>query len=63
MARDADKPARRAANSREDDYRTAAEAALRQLDWVISYLHRIRKPDIARALARNRADIRRRITA
>jgi len=38
-------------------YREAAEQALQQLDWVISYLHRIRKPGIARALQANREAI------
>jgi hypothetical protein len=42
-------------------YRRAAEETLNQLDWCISYLHRIRKPDIARALERNRSTIRRRM--
>jgi hypothetical protein len=41
-----------------DRYREAAEAALEQLDWAISYLRGIRKAEIARALARNRAYIR-----
>jgi hypothetical protein len=44
-----------------DRYRTAAEDALRQLDWAIDYLHRIRKTDISRALARNRSYIRRQL--
>jgi hypothetical protein len=35
--------------------RRAAEDALQQLDWCIGYLHGIRKVDISRALARNRA--------
>jgi hypothetical protein len=39
-------------------YRQAAEDALQQLDWCIGYLHGIRKIDISRALARNRAHIR-----
>ena len=42
-------------------YREAAEATLEQLDWCIGYLHRIRKPAIADALARNRSEIRSRI--
>jgi hypothetical protein len=32
-------------------YREAAERALDQLEWCIDYLYRVRKPDIARALA------------
>jgi hypothetical protein len=41
-----------------DRYRKAAEDALQQLDWSIGYLHGIRKTEISRALARNRARIR-----
>lgn len=40
-------------------YRRAAEDALQQLDWTIGYLHGIRKLEISRALAKNRAFIRR----
>lgn len=40
-------------------YREAAEEALEQLDWCIGYLHGIRKRNISRRLARNRAYIRR----
>jgi hypothetical protein len=39
-------------------YRQAAEDALQQLDWCIGYLHGIKKLDISRALAENRARIR-----
>ena len=39
-------------------YRQAAEDALQQLDWCIGYLHGIRKTDISRSLAQNRAQIR-----
>ena len=42
-----------------DRYRKAADDALQQLDWAIGYLHGIRKVQIARALARNRARVRR----
>lgn len=38
-------------------YRQAADRAIEQLDWVIGYLHQIRKHEIARALQRNRASI------
>ena len=41
-----------------DRYRKAAEDALQQLDWVIGYLHGIRKTEISRALAKNRSHIR-----
>ena len=39
-------------------YRRAAEDALQQLDWCIGYLHGLRKVEISRALAKNRAYIR-----
>ena len=39
-------------------YRQAAEDALQQLDWCIGYLHGIRKVEVSRALAKNRAQIR-----
>jgi hypothetical protein len=42
-------------------HRQAAEAALDQLAWVISYLRRIRKTEIAWALERNHATIRTRL--
>jgi hypothetical protein len=62
MARDdgkkyADHPKEQEANR----YRMAAEDALQQLDWVIGYLHGIRKIEISRALARNRSYIRTRL--
>ena len=38
-------------------YRKAADLAIEQLDWVIGYLHQIRKHEIARALERNRSAI------
>jgi hypothetical protein len=40
-----------------DRYRTAAEETLNQLDWVIQYLHRIRKHQIADVLKQNRDHI------
>jgi hypothetical protein len=42
-------------------YRRAAEETLDQLDWCVNYLHRIRKPEIAEAIAKNRTKIRRRM--
>jgi hypothetical protein len=42
-------------------YRQAAEHALDQLEWCIDYLYRLQKPDIARALSRNRSQIMKRI--
>jgi hypothetical protein len=41
------------------DYREAAEATLRQLDWCVEYLHRIRRHALARQLSRNCEQIRR----
>ena len=38
-------------------YRTAAEATLRQVDWCVQYLHRIRKRDLADAIDKNRRSI------
>jgi hypothetical protein len=38
-------------------YREAAMAALDQLEWCINYLYWVRKPGIARAIARNRKQI------
>jgi len=51
----------RPARDEAERYREAAEATLEQLDWCIGYLHRIRKPALADALSRNRAEIRRRL--
>ena len=44
-----------------DRYRYAAEKALDQLDWCVDYLREIRKPEIARAIARNQREIRERL--
>jgi hypothetical protein len=38
-------------------YREAADSALWQLEWIVGYLHKIRKPQIARVLDRNRKQI------
>jgi hypothetical protein len=61
MARNQNHQANKHASDEVDRYRQAAEVALQQLDWTINYLHRIRKPEIARALAKNHAYIRRRL--
>jgi hypothetical protein len=42
-------------------YQRAAEAALQQLDWCVMYLRGVRKPDVARAVSRNRDRIRQRL--
>jgi hypothetical protein len=38
-------------------YQGAAGFALGQLEWIVGYLHKIRKPEIARALDGNRKQI------
>jgi hypothetical protein len=38
-------------------YREAAKLAIEQLEWVIRLLHRIRKPEIADTLEKNRRTI------
>jgi hypothetical protein len=35
----------------------AALQTLDQLEWCVNYLYRVRKPNIARAIARNRKQI------
>jgi hypothetical protein len=42
-------------------YREAATSALEQLDWIVGYLHQIRKGRIASAIERNREQIARAI--
>jgi hypothetical protein len=41
-------------------YREAANSALGQLEWLVSYFHRIRKPGIAASLDENRKTIAKR---
>ena len=38
-------------------YREAAELALEQLEWAITFLYRLRKSSIAEALEKNRRTI------
>lgn len=40
-----------------DQYREAAEQALGQLQWTVTYLYRIHKPELAARLDSNRAHI------
>jgi hypothetical protein len=47
----------RASDDAATRYRHAAELAVEQLDWCISYLREIRKPAIARALQNTRERI------
>jgi hypothetical protein len=42
-------------------YREASDSALGQLEWVVQYLYKIRKPQIARVLDRNREQILKRV--
>jgi hypothetical protein len=44
-------------------YREASVSALDQLEWVVEYLNKIHKPQIARALDRNRRQILKRVQA
>ena len=43
-------------------YREAAHRALDQLDWCVEYLRSIRKTQLSRQLAKNRATIARRLS-
>ena len=61
MARSQNERANKDASEDVDRYRKTAEAALEQLEWAIRYLHRIRKSDVARGLAKNHAYIRRKL--
>jgi hypothetical protein len=45
---------RRERDRESERYRRAAIDALGQLEWCIDYLHKVRKPQIARAISRNR---------
>lgn len=38
-------------------YRVATASALGQLEWIVGYLRKIRKDEIARVLDRNRREI------
>ena len=42
-------------------YKEASASALGQLEWVVEYLNKIHKPQIARALDRNRKQILQRV--
>lgn len=47
----------RQADREIERYREAAIQALDQLEWCVDYLYRLRKPQIARVVARNRKQI------
>lgn len=61
MARDKDADARRRTDE-STRYRRAAEETLEQLEWVVSYLHRIGKSRIADVIDKNRRHIRRQMS-
>jgi hypothetical protein len=61
MQSDEKRGGRRDVDRELERYREAATAALDQLEWCIDYLHRAQKPDIARAIARNRKQIQERL--
>jgi hypothetical protein len=42
-------------------YKEASDSALGQLEWVVGYLNKIHKPQIARAVNRNRQQILKRV--
>jgi hypothetical protein len=42
-------------------YRSAARATLRQVEWCVAYLHRIRKSEIADSIDKNRRFIQDRL--
>ena len=44
----------RARQAEVERYRKAANEALHQLEWCVNYLHRIRKPEIAESIDKNR---------
>jgi hypothetical protein len=46
-----------------DRYREASVSALDQLEWIVGYLDKIHKPQIARTLDRNRKQILQRVQA
>jgi len=48
-----------AGDTEAERYKQAAEDALQQLDWVIGYLHGIRKTQLSAKLAQNRTYIKR----
>jgi hypothetical protein len=47
----------RARQEAAERYRLAAEEALHQVDWCVSYLYRIRKDRIAQVIEQNRSAI------
>jgi hypothetical protein len=53
----------RALDREIERYREACVSALDQLEWIVEYLHRIHKPQIARTLDRNRKQILKEVRA
>ena len=52
---------RSARKSEAERYHAAAEEALDQLEWVVQYLYKIRKPKLASVLDQNRRFIKARL--
>jgi hypothetical protein len=57
MASDENRTDNRDRNRELERYREAATGPWTRLEWCIDYLYRVRKPDLARAIARNRKQI------
>jgi hypothetical protein len=53
----------RALDREIERYREACVSALDQLEWIVGYLHRIHRPQIARTLDRNRKQILKEVRA
>jgi hypothetical protein len=52
-----DKDRERQLDREIERYRRAAIHALEQLEWIVRYLHKVRKSELAMALDRNRKQI------
>jgi hypothetical protein len=51
-----------ARDSEAERYRKAAQMTLEQLDWCVEYLRSLRKPRIAKQVAKNRSTIASRLS-
>jgi hypothetical protein len=57
-SREGNRAERRRQLQREiERYQEAAVSALDQLEWIVGYLHKLGKSEIARAIDRNRKEI------
>ena len=52
----------RALDEEAERYRGAAVGALGQLEWIVEYLYKLQKVELAKALDRNRRQIQQRVT-